>query len=130
FLPMPPDGQFAQIFASSCREVPSEEERAIVDHYRVNVGLIGPGGSIDAARTTMRAAAAIIAAGGAGVFIDNSGLAHGGRLWQQMIDDGSTDAISYAFVAIVRGEREVWTMGMHVLGFPDLILARSDADTE
>ena len=74
----PADDQFARIFRSSCRQPPTDDELATVDRYRVNVFLTGPGGSLDAARTMMQAAAAIVRAGGAGVFIDNSALAHGG----------------------------------------------------
>ena len=74
------DDKFAQIFRSSCRQPPTDEELATVDSYLVNVFLCGPGGSFDAARNMMRAAAAIVRAGAAGVFIDNSGLAHGGTI--------------------------------------------------
>lgn len=127
---MPPDEQFAGIFRSSCRRPAAEEELAIVDRYTVNIGLSGPGGSLEAARAMMQAGAAIVRAGGAGVFIDNSALAHGGGDWVEMADDGGPDAISYAFVSIVRGQREMWTMGMHVLGFPDLVISRADGDAE
>src|SRR5262245_16585175 len=64
------DDQFARIFRTSCRQPPTDEELATVDGYTVNILLSGPGGSMDAARTMMRAAAAVIQAGGAGVFID------------------------------------------------------------
>lgn len=130
FIPMPPDDEFPQIFASSCRQPPEEHERQALARYRVNVGLAGPGGSLEAARTMMQAGAAIVQAGGAGVFIDNSGVAHGGTLWQQMAEDGSADALSYAFVGIVGSDRDVWTMGMHVLGFPDLIMSRDECDDD
>jgi hypothetical protein len=125
---MAADDQFAQIFRSSCRQPASEDELATVDSYTVNVLLSGPGGSMQEARTMMRAAAAMVRAGGAGVFIDNSGLAHGGRHWLEMTDDGSPDALSFAFVAIVSGKADVWTMGMHVLGLPDVMMKRVDAD--
>jgi hypothetical protein len=130
FIPMPPDDEFAQIFTSSCRQPPKEHERQTVNRYRVNVGLAGPGGSLEAARTMMRAGAAIVQAGGAGVFIDNSGVAHGGTFWQQMTEDGSPDALSYAFVGIIGSEREVWTVGLHVLGFPDIVINRADCDED
>jgi hypothetical protein len=128
FIPMPPDDQFPQIFASSCRQRPAAHEERILENYQVNVGLAGPGGSLDAARSMMQAGAALIQAGGAGVFIDNSGLAHGGTLWRQMTEDGSSDALSYAFVAIAGGQLDVWTMGMHVLGFPDVVMHRAECD--
>ena len=44
---------------------------------------------LEAARTMMQAGAALLRAGGAGVFIDNSALAHGGQQWLEMTEDGS-----------------------------------------
>jgi hypothetical protein len=129
FGAMDADDQFAQIFRSSCRRPPTDHELATVDGYTVNVLLSGPGGSIAAARTMMQAGAAMVRAGGAGVFIDNSGLAHGGQHWLALTEDGGPDALSFAFVAIIRGETEVWTMGMHVLGLRDIVMRRADIET-
>lgn len=130
FIPMPPDDQFAAIFESSCRRPATADELAAVARYTVNVGLTGPGGSMDSALKMMQAGAAIVRAGGAGVFIDNSGLAHGGGHWIEMAEDGSPDAVSFAFVAIISGEPDVWTMGMHVMGFPEIVMRRSDLDAD
>jgi hypothetical protein len=130
FDPMAPDDQFPGIFNSSCRRPPRDDELAVVARYTVNVGLTGPGGSLEAALTMMQAGAAIVRAGGAGVFIDNSGLAHGGGQWIELTDDGGPDAISFAFASIVRGPQEVYTMGMHVMGFPDLLMRSCDIDEE
>jgi hypothetical protein len=76
----------------------------------------------------MQAGAAVVRAGGAGVFIDNSTLAHGGQNWLAMAEDGGPDALSFAFVAIVVGQAEVWTMGMHVLGLRDVVMKRADVE--
>jgi hypothetical protein len=122
------DEQFAAIFRSSCREPAAAHELAAVEHYTVNVILSGPGGSLPAARTMMQAGAAVVRAGGAGVFIDNSALAHGGGHWLEMTEDGGPDALSFAFVAIVRGRADVWTMGMHVLGLRDTVMKRNDIE--
>jgi hypothetical protein len=130
FTPMPPDGQFAEIFKSSCRQPATADELEIVDNYTVNVGLTGPGGSMQAAARMMQAGAAMIRAGGAGVFIDNSAVAHGGGDWIEMAEDGGPDALSFAFVGIVRGQQEVWTMGMHVMGLPDVLMRRADCDSD
>ena len=129
-VPMPPDDQFAAIFASSCRQPATPDEVAVVNGYTVNVRLTGPGGSLSAAHSMMQAGAAIVLAGGAGVFIDNCGLAHGGRDWLKMTDDGSSDALSFAFVSIIRGKTEIWTMGTHVLGQPEVMMKRPNADDE
>lgn len=125
----PADDQFARIFRTSCREPATEDELKTVDNYKVNVFLMGPGGSLDAARTMMRAGCVIVRAGGAGVFIDNCGLAHGGQNWMAMTEDGSPDAVSFAFTAIVRGKTDVWTMGLHVLGLPDIVMKRPDIES-
>jgi hypothetical protein len=122
------DDQFANIFRSSCRQPATVAELATVDSYKVNVTLSGPGGSAEAAHALMRAGAAVVRAGGAGVFIDNSGLAHGGQNWLELTEDGSPDALSFAFVAIISGRTDVWTMGMHVLGLRDVVMKRTDAD--
>jgi hypothetical protein len=122
------DEQFAQIFRSTCRNPATEEELAAVDGYKVNVFLSGPGGSMQAALEMMQAGAAIVRAGGAGVFIDNCALAHGGQAWLDMTEDGGPDALSFAFVSIVRGKAEVWTMGMHVLGLRDIVMKRQDIE--
>lgn len=130
FVPIEPDKQFADIFKSSCRRPATDEELAIVGRYTANIALTGPGGSLEAARTMMQAGAAIVQAGGAGVFIDNSALAHGGGAWIEMADDGSADALSCAFVSLFHIEGEIGTLGMHVLGFPDLVMRYAEGDAE
>jgi hypothetical protein len=128
FGALAPDNEFAQIFRSSCRQPPAEDELATVDGYRVNLFVRGPGGSLPAAWRMMQAGAALVRAGGAGVFIDNSALAHGGQHWLEMTEDGSPDALSFAFVAIIGGKADVWTMGMHVLGLRDILMKRADLE--
>src|SRR5579872_1280759 len=128
FTPMPPDEQFARIFESACRRPPTDDELDVLARYRVNVGLSGPGGSLQSALAMMQAGAAIVKAGGAGVFIDNSAMAHGGRDWIAMTDDAGPDAISFAFASIIRGSHQVYTMGMQVMGFPDILMRSPDVD--
>lgn len=129
-IPMPPDGEFPKIFKTSCRRPPKEEELAVVARYTVNVGLTGPGGSLESAWKMMQAGAAIVRAGGAGVFIDGSLMAHGGGDWIAMTEDGGPDAVSYAFASIVRGRQDVYTMGMQAMGLPDLLMRSADVDEE
>ncbi len=130
FGAMESDDQFAEIFRTSCRGQATDDELAAVDSYTVNVVLSGPGGSIEAARTMIQAGAAVVRTRGAGVFIDNSALSHGGSAWLEMAEDGGPDALSFAFVAIIQGTADVRTMGMHVLGLRDLAMKRADADAD
>ena len=128
FDPLAPDRQFPQVFATACRRPATDDEQDVVARYTVNIALRGPGGSLESARAMMQAAAAIVQAGGAGVFIDNSALAHGGQDWLAMTEDGGPEAISFAFAAIFRGKHAVYTMGMHVMGVPDLMMNSADVD--
>ena len=47
-----------------------------------------------------------------------------------MTEDGSPDALSFAFVTIVAGEAEAYTMGMHVLGLREVVMKSSDAEQD
>lgn len=123
-----PDTQFARIFRDSCRNDPTDKELATVDNYKVNIFLSGPGGSLEAAHRMMQAASALVQAGAGGVFIDNSAMAHGGEAWLHMTEDGGPDALTFAFVTIIRGNTEVWTMGMHALGFREIVMSRDDVE--
>jgi len=128
FTPLPPDDQFGKVFRTSCRSPLSSDAQQTLDAYTLNVALTGPGGSLDCARRLLEAGGAIVRAGGAGVFIDNSALSHDGQHWIEMSEDSSSDAVSFAFVNIISGPQEVWTLGMHILGFPDISMSRSDIE--
>jgi len=128
--PMPADDQFPEVFAGSCRLPPSDAESQAVDGYTVNFCLSGSGGTLQRVRTMMRAAEAILDAGGAGVFIDNCGLSHGARHWRDLTEDGSPGALRFAFVSIVRNLQQVWTVGMHVFGCPEITMKRADAEKD
>jgi hypothetical protein len=130
FTPLPPDREFPRIFKSACRRPATDEELAVVGRYRVNIALSGAGGSLESALAMMQAGAAIVQAGGAGVFIDNSAMAHGGTDWVTMTDEGGSDAISFAFTSIIRGRDQIYTMGMQVMGFPDLTMSSPEADEQ
>jgi hypothetical protein len=116
------DDEFAGLFAGSCPKMPTLEEREQIENYTVNVCLIGRGGSLEAARGIMAAGAAVLAAGGAGVFVDNSGIAHGATDWLTLFDDAIDGGVFWAFVSTVRSDEELNSVGMHVLGFRDAII--------
>ncbi|MEE8460082.1 MAG: hypothetical protein V3S08_09410, partial [Phycisphaerales bacterium] len=98
-FPHAPDDEFAGIFATACRGVLPARERRNIKRYGVNVCLAGRGGSVEAAKRMMKAAAALVRAGGMGVFIDNSGTAHVGRDWLELEGDPDDGATFPAFVA-------------------------------
>jgi hypothetical protein len=94
----------------------------------VNICLTGRGGSIAAAKRIMAGAAAVLAAGGAGVFVDNSGIAHGATDWRTLLDSADEGGVYWAFISTVRGEDELYSVGMHILGFRDAIIPSTGND--
>ncbi len=122
---LPADEDFPAIFAGGCPKLPTDDERQRIENYTVNVCLTGRGGSVAAARQVMEAGAAVLAAGGAGVFVDNSGLAHGGGDWLTLLDGADDGGVYWAFVSAVHSENELYSMGMHVLGFRDAVIPRT-----
>jgi hypothetical protein len=127
---LPSDKKFFDIFSTSCRKPATPEEMVAIKNFTVNICLSGPGGSLEAALRMMEAASVILQAGGAGVFIDNSTVAHGATTWLAMTEDGGSDALSFAFVAIVQATHEVYTLGMHVLGFREIVMKRADLEED
>ncbi|MCA9177740.1 MAG: hypothetical protein KDB14_24910 [Planctomycetales bacterium] len=132
---IPADAQFPRIFEMSCRRPTQPRERMQVAEYRRNAAIVGRGGSLAAARHLLRVGATILRAGGAGVFIDNSLMSHGGADWLEL-DENSDDplAVFYAFVNIIRGVEGFKSHGMHVFGQRDGVIdvepSRDDGDLE
>ena len=112
-----PDDQIADLFARSGR-LSKQEVRKIASH-KVNVHVTAPGGSLEAARAMMAAATALVKAGGYGVFVDNSGNAHGRDDWLALSGDKQGGGVYWAYVDAAGGEDEAWTVGMHCLGYRD-----------
>jgi hypothetical protein len=125
---LPADEEFPRIFSGSCPKTPTDDERERIENYTVNVCLTGPGGSIAAAKQVMEAGAAVLATGGAGVFVDNSGIAHGGGDWLTLLDSADDGGAYWAFVSAVHSDDELYSLGMHVLGCRDAIVPRTGHD--
>ena len=78
----------------------------------------------------MQAGAAMVRAGGAGVFIDNSALAHGGKALAGNDRRRRPRRPELRLRRHHPGPTEVRTMGMHVLGLRDVVMKRADADAD
>lgn len=125
---LPADEDFPGVFATSCSKLPTEDERERIENYKVNVCVTGPGGSIASAKQLLSAGATVLAAGGAGVFVDNSGIAHGATDWLTLLNSADNGGVYWAFVSTVRSKGEMYSVGMHILGFRDAILPATDND--
>jgi len=123
-----PDAAFRQQFARGCADLPTEEERKMVERHTTTVRLESPGGSIEAALFIMEGANALLDAGGAGVHCVNSGKSVGRTLWQKNSENWNKQGLIWNFVAMRNNEHAVWSIGMHVFGARDATLPRSGKD--
>ncbi len=111
------DDQIAQLFAGTGR-MKSHELRALEKH-QVKIFLTGAGGSHEAARTFLAIGKSFIKAGALGVMVDNSGNCHGPRDWLDLAGDKLMGGMYWAFVSVTASDEDVFSAGMHCLGFRD-----------
>lgn len=97
---------------------------AVADHDCI-VYLAGRGGSREAAEAMMRAGAALVEAGGLGVKVESTGIAHGPAYWLEMCVGLEQLTAHRALVVYVTGA-DVYSCGMHNFGLPDAITTAVD----
>lgn len=124
FKTRPADSEFPEVFRRVCACPPLQEiDWSSIQNYRMNAVVVGRGGSRRAAQWILEGGAALVMAGGAGVFIDNCALAHGGNDWLELTQDKEVpQALFYAFVGLANIRGDIVSRGMQVFGRPDGIL--------
>ncbi|WP_373716051.1 DUF4261 domain-containing protein [Roseateles sp.] len=100
------------------RDTPAMD--AIGSHASV-VYLVGPGGSSGNAEALMLAAAALLNAGGLGVKLESSGVAHSPADWRELCANVHLFSAHRAYVLYITGP-QVYSCGMHCLGLRDAIV--------
>jgi hypothetical protein len=98
-----------------------------INEHTLVVYLTGHGGSHPQAISLMLAAAALVKAGGLGVKIESSGIAHSPEAWIKLADERHLFSAHEAFVAYVTGD-DLYTCGMHGFGLRDAVIAIGEAD--
>jgi hypothetical protein len=98
----------------------------IADHTAV-VYLIGKGGAEADAETLMLAADGLLKAGGLGVKVESSGIAHRPAAWHGFVENRHLGGAHNAFVLYLTGTH-VTSCGMHHFGLPEAVVDPADAD--
>jgi hypothetical protein len=111
------DDEIVELFADTGRMRPKELDA--LESHQVKIFVSGPGGSHEAARAFLAAGAALIKVGGLGVMVDNCGKCHSPSDWLDLAGDESMGGMYWAFVSVTADEDEVFSAGMHCLGFRD-----------
>jgi hypothetical protein len=123
----PTDPRVTEAFKLLSRRVLTKADMKRISEHTFMLYLIGPGGSVEAARSIMQAAAGLLNAGGDALKVETAGVVHRSKQWLRLAEDGSPQALFQAFVTLV-GDTEgtIYTVGMHNLGLPDGIISGED----
>ncbi|HZW91117.1 MAG TPA: hypothetical protein VFF12_18705, partial [Myxococcaceae bacterium] len=123
---------------SQCRRVPSFDDAdwdAIRAHSHVVFAVsqsVKPDSALAIARRLLQIGARLLdSCGGVAMKCESSGIAHGRERWLELATSASAERPAVSSAALVESfvqfpigeEDEYWTCGMHLLGWPDLILA-------
>lgn len=123
-----PDERMPRAFWAAGPHWRETAEMAAIDGHRSVVYLVGSGGSQQNAELLMRAGAALVRAGGLGVKVESTGLAHAPAVWLDHCQHLYLFFAHRALVIYLTGD-EVCSCGMHNLGLKDAVTHSLDDPT-
>src|SRR5262249_36899830 len=121
-----PDPRMLEAFRAAGWHWRDTDEMARIAGHSSVVYIIGHGGSPKNTEALIVAAAGVIKAGGLGVKIETSGLAHAPAVWLELAKYAYLNSAYRAFVLCVTGD-EVYSCGMHNLGLREAIVDAAGA---
>jgi hypothetical protein len=122
------DERMAGAFAAAGPHWFGSPEMNRIDSHQSVAYLLGYGGSDKNVEALMLAARALLDAGGFGVKIENSGLAHSPADWRDMCTGFAVFSPYRAFVIVVTGGGEAYSCGMHAFGMLDVQVIDEDKE--
>lgn len=120
------DPNMVSAFRAAGRHWDNTPEMEAITTHRSVVYLISDGGSREDAQAMMLAAKALLKAGGLGVKVESSGLAHSPDAWIKMCQNLHLFSAHRALVVNIADQNEVYSCGMHNLGLYDAITTIDD----
>jgi len=102
-------------------------EMDLISSHKSVCYLISKGGSIESAHSIMNAANALLKAGGLGVKVESTGLAHSAKDWGEQCEYSYLFKSHSSYVVYVTSD-ETYSCGMHNFGLPDAIINSADSD--
>lgn len=123
----PRDEKVQSAFHSAGPHWRDSAEMARIDSHQSVVYLLGHGGSDKNIQALMLAAQALLDAGGLGVKIETTGLAHSPDAWRRMCSDFALFSPYHAFVIVVTDRDEIYSCGMHSFGMHDVQVVDEDS---
>jgi Domain of unknown function (DUF4261) len=116
-----PDKRMLSAFLAAAPHWAQTPEMAKIENHRSVAYLVGHGGSHKNFAALMLAANALVKAGGYGVKIESTGLAHSPAAWTKICDELHLFSAHRACVLYLTGD-DAYSCGMHNLGLKDVIV--------
>jgi len=121
------DDRMMSAFLSAGPHWSRTPEMALIQKHESVVYLIGHGGSRENAEALMLAARALLDAGGLGVKVESSGIAHSPSAWRSLCAEQYLFSAFRAYVLFITGT-DVYSCGMHNLGLRDAVVENHGTD--
>lgn len=102
-----------------------EQELTALERHTSTLRLVRPGGSMDAAKSMLRAGAAALDAGGLVVNVESSGLTHSRAEWRRMSARQLAEDLLDAYVSIHASTAGLASRGMAAFGLAEMIMVGS-----
>lgn len=116
------DERMARAFSAVGSHWMDSEAKASIDAHGSVAYLVADGGSDERVQAAMLAGRALLEAGGLGVKVESSGVAHSPDHWRRMCGDMKTLGAYKAFVVVVTGEELAHSCGLHAFGLHDVLV--------
>jgi hypothetical protein len=102
-------------------------EMELIASHKSVCYLISKGGSIESAHSIMNAACGLLNAGGYGVKVESSGLAHRPKDWIEQTQYNYLFKSHSSYVVYILSE-DAYSCGMHNFGLPDAIVDSNESE--
>lgn len=121
------DDRMLKAFQAAGSHWKSTPEMELISTHKSVCYLISKGGSIESAHSIMNSANALINAGGYGVKVESSGLAHPPEDWREQCQYNYLFKSHSSYVVYVTSQN-TYSCGMHNFGLPDAIVDSSESE--
>jgi Domain of unknown function (DUF4261) len=121
------DPRLVDVFEALGQPWISEKDLANIAQHRGTLWVLSSNVSLTHARQMMKVGQTLLQAGGLGVKVETSGVAHSSQRWQTLANAADeTSRVYCAFVNLVEGTENDYSCGMHNFGLPDVSLPKPD----
>ena len=123
-----PDERMFSAFQAAGPHWKGTPEMELIATHKSVAYLISNGGSLEAAHSIMEAANGLLKAGGFGVKVESTGIAHSPQAWAEQCKYNYLFKSHSSYVVYITDIEYTYSCGMHNFGLPDAITRTSESE--